>query len=281
MTGVLPPTSPASVDPDCQTDRIPCRLCDGTAAFAFVLTLIGTHRVCYYRCDGCESLQTERPYWLDEAYSNSNLALLDTGAAQRNLNNLAAVYAWARLTGTQTVVDVGGGDGLLCRLLRDYGFDAQLEDRYAANTYAQGFESDRRRAPVLYTAFEVFEHYSDPRSDLEVLFENQPAFILMTTALYNGQGPEWWYLSPDSGQHVFFYTRKALEIVAERFGYSLDFFGNYTVFVKGRDFGFFKRAVAGLIMSSIGVHLLRSLIMLLPARGAISDFERIAGRRMT
>ncbi len=256
-----------------------CRLCDATAAAAFALDLIGKHHVRYYRCEGCGSLQTEQPYWLDEAYSNSNLAMLDTGVAQRNMSNLAAVYAWVRLTGIRTVVDVGGGDGLLCRLLRDYRIDARLEDRYASNTYAQGFESDQRYSPVLYTAFEVLEHYADPKHDLGMLFDSRPDAVVVTTALYEGQDANWWYLTPDSGQHVFFYTRKAMAIIAARFGYTVDFAGHYTIFSKERP-GQITMLAAKAAMGGIGTRLLRSGLMLLPARGAVSDFKRIANQQI-
>jgi hypothetical protein len=165
-------------------------------------------------------------------------------------------------------------------LLRDYGVDARPEDRYATNTYAQGFDADQRQAPVLYTAFEVLEHYADPKNDLDMLFSCQPDSIVVTTALYEGQGPDWWYLTPDSGQHVFFYTRRALEIVADRFDYSVDFIGNYAIFIKGPRLGPLKMWVARLAMGNVGIRLLLSLMMLLPARGAIRDFERIAARRM-
>jgi hypothetical protein len=203
--------------------------------------------------------------------------MLDTGVAQRNMSNLAAVYAWVKLTGVRTVVDVGGGDGLLCRLLRDYRIDARLEDRYARNTYAQGFENDERSSPVLYTAFEVLEHYADPKRDLGMLFDSGPDSVVVTTALYEGQGANWWYLTPDSGQHVFFYTRKAMSIIAARFGYVVDFAGNYTIFSKKRpsQLAIFAARIA---MGGIGTRLLRSALMLLPARGAITDFEQIARR---
>lgn len=261
------------------SDSITCRLCEAEAVEVFSAELIGCHHVRYYRCQGCGSLQTEQPYWLDEAYSNSNLAVLDTGVAQRNLNNLAAVYAWTRLFGIRAVVDVGGGDGLLCRLLRDYGIDARLEDRYARNTYAQGFETGERRTPVMYTAFEVLEHYADPKHDLSMLFDSRPDVVVVTTALYDGQGLEWWYIATDSGQHVFFYTRKAMEMIAVRFGYTVRFAGLYTVFSRQRP-GAFATMVGQMAMSRVGTRILRSAMMLLPARGAVRDFERFAGRKL-
>lgn len=254
---------------------ISCRLCEGAAKERFSLALIGRHRVRYYECDHCGSLQTETPYWLDEAYANSNLSRLDTGAAQRNLTNMGALLAWVKLAKIRTVVDVGGGDGLLCRLLRDYGVDARLEDRYAANTYAQGFEQDERVAPILYTAFEVLEHYASPKEDLAALFASQPESIVVTTAIYEGQGADWWYLTPDSGQHVFFYTRHAMQIIAARFGYDVAFIGHYTLFNRPGRVSAARLALARIAMGGVGSRLLRSAVIVLPAKGATRDFNRI------
>ncbi|TCP29379.1 methyltransferase domain-containing protein [Sphingomonas sp. BK235] len=256
---------------------IACRLCDNPAHHRFTLDLIRRHRVHYYECAHCGSLQTEAPYWLDEAYANSNLARLDTGAAQRNLSNLGALLAWIKLARIQTVIDVGGGDGLLCRLLRDYGVDARLKDRYAANTYAQGFEQDPEIAPILLTAFEVLEHYACPKQDLSALFDNRPDSVVVTTSLYEGQDSDWWYLTPDSGQHVFFYTQRAMHLIAERYGYEVAFIGHYTLFNRSGRITAARLALARAAMGSIGSRLLRSAAMLLPARGALSDFNRFYG----
>lgn len=261
------------------TKAINCRLCDAPAEWRFSLDLISRHSVQYYECTNCGSLQTEPPYWLDEAYANSNLARLDTGAAQRNLTNLGAILSWVKIAGIRTVVDIGGGDGLFCRLLRDYGVDARLEDRYAANTYAQGFDDGPRIAPVLFTAFEVLEHYSTPKDDLAGLFETRPESVIVTTALYTGQGPDWWYLTPDSGQHVFFYTRHAMKLIGDRFGYDVSFAGNYTIFNRPGRIGSAQLAVAKAAMSNIGSRLLRSAVMMLPARGAVKDFNAINGAK--
>ena len=111
-----------------------------------------------------------------------------------------------------------------------------------------------------------------------MLFDSRPDSIVVTTALYEGQGPDWWYLTPDSGQHVFFYTRKAMKIIAERFGYTACITGHYTIFTRKR-LGRLKMMAAKGLMSSVGTRLLRSAIMLLPARGAVSDFKRIASRK--
>ncbi|WP_375248549.1 class I SAM-dependent methyltransferase [Sphingomonas sp.] len=273
MTTAVHTGTPGGID-----QPIRCRLCGGSTAPRFTLDLIHRHRVQFHECADCGSLQADTPHWLDEAYSNSNLARLDTGAVQRNLTNLAAVYAWTKVTAARTVVDIGGGDGLLCRLLRDYGIDARIEDRYATNSYAQGFDGGERQVPIVYTAFELLEHFADPARDLHALFDARPDSLVVSTALYHGQGADWWYLTPDSGQHVFFYTPKAMEMIGKRFGYAVAFMGNYTVFMRDARLSSFKMALARMAMGSIGSRLLRSALMLLPARGAVKDFHSIAGR---
>ena len=102
-------------------------------------------------------MQTERPYWMQEAYS-TNLSILDTGAGQRNLLNLAATYAVCGLLRANNVIDFGGGDGLLCRLLRDYEVNCFVSDKYAAATYARAFVTPDFDRPDILLAFEVFEH---------------------------------------------------------------------------------------------------------------------------
>ena len=86
-----------------------CRLCGGSITALFSKTVLGKYAVTYFRCSGCLSLLTERPYWLDEAYRESNLSNADTGAAQRNLRNLAATYGISKLLKAKNVIDIGGG----------------------------------------------------------------------------------------------------------------------------------------------------------------------------
>lgn len=79
------------------------------------------------------------PTWLDEAYSEGNLSINDTGAAQRALLNFTATFFACRVLGIETVSDVGGGDGFLARLLRDKGIAAYADDPFSALPYMSGF----------------------------------------------------------------------------------------------------------------------------------------------
>lgn len=261
-------TSPASGQ-DVQQPH--CRLCDGALAFRFSRHVLNKHDVAYYQCGQCQSLQTELPYWLDEAYVENNLSNLDTGAAQRNLQNLAACWSIAKLLGVRDVLDVGGGDGLLCRLLRDHELNCFVRDRYARPTYAQGFQNPDFAKPELIVAFEVLEHYPQPRSDLQELFEQQPKAVVASTGIYSNQNEDWWYLAPESGQHVFFYSRMALEQVAQQYGYELLISGGYLLFLEPGALSGMKRALARFMLKSDARRLTKALLAMRSTGGVWKD----------
>jgi hypothetical protein len=157
---------------------------------------------------------------------------MDVGAAQRILGNHAFVLLFAKSFRLRTMLDFGGGDGLLCRLLRDRGLDAYTIDDYSEPTYARFFKGCITRSYDLLTAFEVFEHLPYPSMSLDHLFESKPRFIIGSTEIYSGQDSTWWYLSPQSGQHVFFYSRTALRLLAARHEYSYYEVNGRHVFTK-------------------------------------------------
>jgi len=54
---------------------ITCRLCGGEARLYGGRSVLGKYEVAYYECGQCGSLQTEEPYWLEEAYRVEGLGL--------------------------------------------------------------------------------------------------------------------------------------------------------------------------------------------------------------
>jgi Methyltransferase domain len=220
-----------------------CRLCAGPLRHSFNKIVLQKYDVQYFECTNCGSLQTEEPYWLEEAYA-SFLSNLDTGAANRNLNNLATVYFLTRLFGAKNHIDFGGGDGLLCRLLRDRGLNSYILDKYAKPAYAQGF-TEPAFDPDITTAFEVVEHFVNPSADFDAFFVGKPNLVLVSTELYNAaHGPDWWYFVPKGGQHIFLYTEKAFEIIASKYGYEVVIKKGYILFIKSNVFPSWKLWVA-------------------------------------
>jgi hypothetical protein len=189
----------------------------------------------YYRCPTCDLLQTEKPYWLAEAYDD-RVAILDTGAVDRNLlcADLVQALAWLLGVGPDArCLDVGGGSGLLVRLMRDRGLDFRWADKFAANHYARGFEADPGQPHDLVTAFEVFEHFDDVRGEVDRLFTPGHRFVLASTFLHRGGHRDgWWYYVPEVGQHVAFYSRETMAFVGDRYGYTATPGPAFTLFAR-------------------------------------------------
>ena len=66
----MPCAGPSSTTAPC-----PCRLCGAAAEPTCVQRVLGRHDVRYYRCPACDLMQTEPPYWLDEAYARTGPSL--------------------------------------------------------------------------------------------------------------------------------------------------------------------------------------------------------------
>lgn len=250
-----------------------CRLCNGDLKNKFILEILNKYDITYFQCQSCRSLQTESPYWLEEAYK-INLSILDTGAAQRNWHNFFVIYLLCKIFSFNDVLDLGGGDGLLCRLLRDYEINCFVKDEYATPSYAQGFTEPNFDKPDLVLGFEVWEHLPYPGDDLERFFNKKPKALLITTTPYENQGEDWWYLSAETGQHIFFYSPISLELIAERHGYELHVINNYLLFLN-KDFSLKMKAKLFIFKKSLQGKLnrfLRYRILTMKTSGVWKDY---------
>ena len=217
-----------------------CPVCGSGRSRAFEETVLGKYPVSYYLCEACGLLQTEEPYWLDEAYGEA-IAITDTGIVQRNiriarkLSSLLYVFAEKSCRGA----DVAGGYGLLVRLMRDYGFNFYWDDKYCKNVLARGFEADIAGGEFgVVTAFEVLEHLDNPLSFISESLERYRAsiFVFSTLTYESDRVPErdWWYYSFATGQHICFYTKETLRTIAERLGLHFYSYGDLHVMSKSR-----------------------------------------------
>ena len=159
----------------------------------------------------------------------------------------------------------------MCRFLRDYGLNCFVKDKYATPTYAQGFTEPNFRNPHLLLAFEVLEHLPNPKRDLDNLFNLDPQILLASTVIYTNENSDWWYLAPESGQHIFFYSKKALGLIANKYGYRLLVHGDFVLFVRPNLLSDAKYVLTKLALNRIIIRLLRSVIVLLPAPYAGND----------
>jgi hypothetical protein len=190
----------------------------------FSAKLLNKYNVNYCKCSECGLLQTEKPYWLDEAYSDA-IAIADTGLVMRNfsLASKLTTLLYLGFNPRGAYLDVAGGYGMLTRLMRDFGFDYYWEDKFCQNLLAREFEAIKSvRHFVALTAFEVLEHVHDPLVFIkDTMAAHNSRTLIFSTELYEGVDPppkEWWYYTFSTGQHISFYQRTTLERIAAQLG---------------------------------------------------------------
>jgi glycosyltransferase involved in cell wall biosynthesis len=198
-----------------------CRLCSGNTRLAFRKQVMGQHNVGYYRCEQCFSLQTEAPYWIEQADAGDP-ERYDTGKASRTLANfmlLPELLQILQVSKSDVALDFGGRTGLFGRLMRDIGFNFFTHDKFGSNEFMGGYTWNSLNLPCkLITLFQVAEHFTDPVQEWKQLLACNPQWIIGSTELYADQSSDWHHLNPLSGQHVFFYSREALALIARESG---------------------------------------------------------------
>jgi hypothetical protein len=200
---------------------INCKICHVAMLQHDRALILNKYDVAYYICPQCEFLQTENPYWLNEAYSKA-ISPLDTGIFIRNSYIANSLLLFMKLLDNEKTenkfLDFGGGHGILTRIMRDYGFDFYWHDKYAENLFAYGFEGNIDDKYQMITSFENFEHFVEPISEIENIMRKTDILYFSTELLPENKPliKDWWYYSPNGGQHIAFYSIKTLKYIANK-----------------------------------------------------------------
>lgn len=198
-----------------------CKICNTENKSCFSEKILGKYQIDYYQCSNCRFVQTEEPFWLEEAYLES-INLSDTGYMVRNL------FYVKRLTILLTLLfgnkgkylDCAGGYGVFVRLMRDIGFDFYWDDKFTKNLFSVGFEKRKEKGFNAITLFEAFEHFVEPMKEIESLLKISKT-IIFSTDLYPQPLPkptDWWYYGLDHGQHISFYSEDTFEYISRKLG---------------------------------------------------------------
>lgn len=185
--------------------------------------------VSYHQCSSCRFIQTDEPFWLNEAYENA-ITSLDIGLVNRNLylqEEIPRIIDHC-FPNAKTMLDYGGGYGMFVRMMRDKGYNFFRQDIYCDNLFAKHFDITDHpdmRMDVL-TAFEVFEHLVNPMAEMEKMLSYAPNIIFSTVLIPKStdEFKNWWYLSPQTGQHIAFYSTESLQFMSAKHG--LNFYTN-------------------------------------------------------
>ncbi len=206
-----------------------CRVCKMKVETLFSTVLLQKHPTQYFQCLNCGYVQTEEPYWLEEAYKAS-INDSDTGMMMRSFwhRNIAATLIYFLFDKKSKFLDYGGGYGVFVRLMRDVGFDFFWQDKHTENLFARGFEfpESEKLTIEFLTCFEAFEHFAEPVTELEKLLSISRN-ILLSTEFIPEPTPspdKWWYYGTEHGQHIGFFQKKTFEFLARK--YNLYFYTN-------------------------------------------------------
>lgn len=199
-----------------------CRLCDNSTQEIFKKIILNSYSVQYFRCEECSLVQTETPYWLSDAYSES-INLNDTGYIARNLlfRETLKYFFKFRFKNTDRFLDFGAGYGVFTRMMRDLNFDFYWSDEFTSNLFSRGFEDTSEGTSfAAITMFEVAEHLVNPLDEFKSLATRTDNIIFSTElAPANDQSLEnWWYLGCEHGQHVAIWSDDTISKLAEILG---------------------------------------------------------------
>lgn len=206
-----------------------CKICSSPSTYFDEARLINKYDVSFFRCAICGFIQTESPYWLEEAYSRA-ITKSDIGLISRNLEMATHTKQLILICFEPKgkFIDFGGGYGMFVRLMRDQGFDFYRYDPLCENLFADGFEANPSTDYTLLTAWEVFEHLQEPLAEIEKMLSFSRNLFFSTVLL---QSPprlltEWWYYGLEHGQHISFYSLESLKVIAQKFNLKVHYSNN-------------------------------------------------------
>ena len=194
-----------------------CKICSQNSEKIFSKKILMKYDVSYFRCTNCFFIQTEEPYWLEEAYGLGAISALDVGIMSRNLmlvnKTKAIIGKLFKNLNDFSGVDYGGGHGIFVRMIRDLGFNFYRQDLYGENLYARYF--DVMDLPLntkfsILTAFEVLEHLPNPVEEIKKMFTYSDLLLFSTELQPSNEIidlEKWWYIVPEGGQHIAFYNK--------------------------------------------------------------------------
>jgi len=116
------------------------------------------------------------------------------------------------------VLDIGGGDGLVVRLLRDRGIDARFSDPFTKPSFDVGPAVGASDQFDLGLMSEVALHLTDPVDSMRSVLRQCNRLLFTAVVPPDPIPSDWWYLMPSSGQHVAFYSVSSIEKIADEIG---------------------------------------------------------------
>ena len=187
--------------------------------------------VYFRRCGECGFLFTEAfdaftAADFETRIYNTDYAAIDPDFAERRPRANAALIAklFGAARATLSVLDYGGGEGLLADILSREGWRIDTHDPFHS---ADNRHAEPPAGPYdLITCFEVFEHTTDPKALIDTLtgLLASGGLLLFSTLLQPPDIDEtrlnWWYAAPRNG-HISLFSKQSLAALCSGAGLTL------------------------------------------------------------
>ena len=169
------------------------------------------------QCQSCNFLTVKDPAWIDGSFG-PELNKFDLGAIDRSLIVADFVEVLSHLvTGMRTSsLDWGGGYGLLTRMCRDRGSNMTNYEPFVRPLFSGPAQVYELHYCDLILASEVFLHLTEPLTHLTRLLTYADSVLVTAVVPPHRISTNWWYLMPQTGQHVSFFPIKSLEELASK-----------------------------------------------------------------
>ena len=196
-----------------------CAVCSGGTSFLFSYEVRGKHQASLHECHNCRFTYISNPHWLDESFS-SELNDLDIGSVDRCLvlADFVEVLIRSMKSSKSRFLDWGGGYGLLSRIMRDRGLDFASHDIYTRPLFVESSSNLNSETFELITMSEVALHLVDPVPVFTKIMESTDVLVFTAVIAPTVIPNDWWYLMPDTGQHVAIYHEETLQVLAKKLG---------------------------------------------------------------
>lgn len=229
--------SAGTFHPVANPSPVPCKICEGPSPLFGVVDFhkscieakgkrldISGYPVYYRRCTKCSLIFTTAfDLWSHADFHtyiyNTDYLIVDPDfeAVRPTGNAKVLAETFLPFRASISVLDYGGGTGLLAEQLRTQGFTAATYDPFSQFTAIPSERFD------LISCFEVLEHAPFPVETVAAMVSllKKAGVILFSTLVQpeniEAVGLSWWYAGPRNG-HLSLYTVNSLEYLFRRHG---------------------------------------------------------------
>jgi hypothetical protein len=200
-------------------DIITCPICQSPTFRLFTVMIQFENSRDLYRCPKCGFSFYPSQDWINGSFSDE-LNSLDVGSVERVLLvcDFLSEFIYSEKLTEAKFLDYGGGYGLQTRIMRDRGFNFNNFDPHTQPLFSKYFTGEPCGRYDLISLIEVSLHFENPVVEFTKIMELGDYLVFTSVVPGKDFGPEWWYITGESGQHIAFYPLSSLMEIAHQLG---------------------------------------------------------------